>query len=728
MKQVVLKIGGMSCSACSNSLEKFLKKQEGIFDANVNLVMASAAISYDEKISLKELESMVNKSGFKSLGLFKIEDESKDQKRFTILLVFATLSLFLLYVTMGHMVGLPMFSFFNSHSHPLNFGILCLILVIPYLIYGFDIFKAGIKNIFYLSPNMDTLVTIGVFASFIYSFVNLILIASKISDNANGLYFESSAIIIFFVKLGRFVDYKIKNKTKNAIKELVQITPDKAKKKTDDGYIDITIDLVQVNDLLVASTGDKVAVDGIVEDGLCYIDQSFLTGESRPVKKQKGDKLVAGSIILSGSIIYSAKKIGKDSTISEIVRLVVDATNTKTQISRIADKVSSIFVPTIILIALISFTCYLIITKDFSRSINVFVSLLVVACPCALGLATPLAIVISVGILAKNGIIIKNSQVLELSNKVNTIIFDKTGTLTYGKLSISQKFTYVDDLSDYIAAIEARSNHPIASAFSKFHKKYSVTDYQTFEGMGICGTIDNNKIYLGNRKLVEHLGIINNHIEDENLLKQNGNTIIYAIMNSQIYELYGIKDVIRDSSKSLITKLKQIGITPVMLTGDNDEVAKITAQEIRNEKYYSNIMPSEKLNYIKDYQNNNQVVMMVGDGINDAPSIAAANVGVSIKGATSIAADAADAIIMSDNLSDLLDLINISKKTIINIKENLFWAFLYNSLMIPIAIGVLLPFGISLNPMIAGMGMTLSSISVLLNTLHLLKFKKKKGV
>lgn len=726
MKKVVLKIGGMSCSACSNSLEKFLKRQDGIIDASVNLVMASANITYDDKLKLSDVEALVNKSGFKSQGLFKFESDKLEKTKLIILIGYAILSVILLYITMGHMIGLPFFELFSPHKNPVNFGILCLIFVIPYLIYGFEIFKNGIKNIFYLSPNMDTLVTIGVIASFTYSLVNLIFLIQGKANNTDGLYFESCCIIIFFVKMGRFIDYKIKNKTKSAINDLVQITPEKAKIKNDNGYEEITIDLVNIDDTLVASTGDKIAVDGIVSLGECYVDEAFLTGESKPVKKRKGDKVIAGSIIHNGYIEYLAKRIGKDSTISEIVHLVVDATNTKAKISRVADKVSSIFVPSIIGIALISFVIYLIVTKSFSTSINIFVCILVVACPCALGLATPLAIVTSTGVLAKLGILIKKSSILEVACKIDTIVFDKTGTLTYGKLKISEKITYIDSLIEDVALIESKSNHPISSAFKEYIKNNEVQNFKTYEGMGISGEIDGRTIYLGNRKLVESLNIKNDHIDDEERLANNGNTIIYCIMNQEIYELYGIKDTVRDNVQELIKELKELKIESVMLTGDNDAVANIVGNSIGIDKVISNVMPKDKAQYIKELTDNNKHVMMVGDGINDAPSLAQATVGVSVHSGTSIAADASDVILMKDDLSRIIDLIKISKKTILNIKENLFWAFFYNILMIPIALGALLPLGIKLNPMIAGIGMTLSSICVLLNALRLLKYKKKK--
>lgn len=725
MKKIILKIEGMTCSACSNSLEHFLKKQPHIIDASVNLVMASATITYDDELNIKDLETIVNKSGFTSRGEYKINDDKKNTKSFVWLMIFLALTILFMYFTMGHMLKIPQIPFFDKHHNPINYGILCLVLTIPFLIYGFDIIKMGIKNIFYKSANMDTLVTLGVASSFIYSIVNLLLIIIGKKNDIEHLYFESVAMVIFFVKLGRFLDQSIKNKTKNAIEELVQITPENAKRKNNEGFETITIDLVSKGDILVSSAGDKISVDGTVTSGECYVDEAFITGESKPVKKQIGDNVIAGSILYNGYIEYEAKKIGKESTISEIVKMVIDATNTKPKISKIADKVSGIFVPSIIGIAIIVFILYLIISKDFNLSINTFVTILVVACPCALGLATPLAVVTSIGTLAKINILIKNGEVFEIANKIDTIIFDKTGTLTHGKLNVSKKITYINDLENYVSILEAKSNHPIATAFTSSINK-DVHDFEVLPGMGIKGTIDNNTIYVGNRKLVEELGVANNHLDEESELAKNGNSIVYVIMDNEIQQLYGIKDTIKENSFELINRLKDLNIKTIMLSGDNKETAQIVAKSLGIDEVIAEALPSAKQKFINELLDNNHYVMMVGDGINDAPSLAKASIGVSIKSATNVAVDSSDVIIMNNDLLKIIDFLKVSKKTILNIKENLFWAFFYNLLMIPIAAGALISLGITFNPMIASIGMTLSSLCVLLNALRLTIYRKKK--
>ena len=433
MKKINLKIGGMSCSACSSSLEKHLKKQDGIIDASVNLVLAQTLITYDEKkLNYKDFDKFINDVGFQNLGEYKFEEDKKNNKKI-ILLVFLLILVLLMYVSMAHMIHLPVIPFLHRIDYPINYSLCLFILTIPFLIYGFEIIQSGIKNIFYRHPNMDSLVTVGVLASFIYSTINMILIINGNSSYVEHLYFESCAMIIYFIKLGRYIEHKSKEKTKEAIKELVQITPEKAYLKKDGEVVEVSIDEVKKGDILVCKPGQKFAVDGEIVKGSTHIDESFITGESIPSKKSVNSEVVAGSICIDGYVEYRALRIGKDSVVSEIVRLVIEASGTKAPIARLADIASLYFVPFIFIIAIITFIIYLFI-GDFNSAIIHFVTVLVVACPCALGLATPLAIVVSEGKCAKNGILVKSSEILENVNKVDTIFFDKTGTLTYGKL------------------------------------------------------------------------------------------------------------------------------------------------------------------------------------------------------------------------------------------------------------------------------------------------------
>lgn len=728
MNKIDLSIGGMSCSACSSGLEKYLNKQKGIVDASVNLVLAMATIKY-EGIDIKDIERYIKEAGFESLGPYDLFKEKKDKNIKRNLIIYSVLVLILLYVSMSHMVGLPTIDFLNMENYANNYSICLLFLTIPFMIYGLDIFKSGYKNLTHKTPNMDTLVSIGVLSSFVYSLFSSIMIILGKDMFVHNLYYESAGVVIYFIKLGRYIDSKSKEKTKDAIKSLVQITPMKALVKTKDGEKEVTIDEVKVGDILICKPGMKFAVDGIIVDGSTHADESFITGESKPNKKTISDKVVAGSLNIDGSVLYEAKAIGKNSTISEIVRLVVEASNTKAPIARFADRVSGYFVPSIILIAVITFISYLLLGKGINDSLVHFVNVLVVSCPCALGLATPLAIVVSEGVCAKNGILVKNSETLENSYKVNTIVFDKTGTLTYGNLKINKINNYSDykdsELNIIISSLESKSSHPIASAFKNEKLKLKeVTNYKNIDGIGLEGKIEDNKYYIGNARLFEKLKIENNYSDDEKELTNDGNSILYVIENKKVIALVGVKDIIRDDAKKIINELN-VSREVIMLTGDNEVTANVIAKELNINNVISNVLPSEKVKEIKNLMEEN-IVMMIGDGINDAPSLATSSIGVSIGSGTDIANDSSDVILMNDNLVNIVNLINISKSTIKIIKENLFWAFFYNICMIPISIGLLSRFGINMNPMIAGLSMTLSSVTVMLNTLRLKRVKVRK--
>lgn len=724
MKKVILKVEGMSCSACQNRIEKYLNKQDGV-SASVNLVMAQALIEYDEeKVALSDLDRFIEEAGYKSLGIYYEELEEKKDNTKYYLIGFAFLIIVIMYISMSHMIGFPVIPFLHMINHPINYGVALFILTIPFIIFGFDILKSGIVKLIHKSPNMDTLVTIGVLSSFIYSIVNLILIVLGNNMLVENLYFESSAMIIFFIKLGRFIDKHSKEKTKEAIKELVQITPQSAIIKTKSGEKELTIDEVKKGDILICKPGMKIAVDGIITSGETHLDEAFITGESNPIKKSKNDKVIAGSINVDGYIEYKAEKIGPESIISEIVRLVVEATSTKAPIGRLADKVSGYFVPGIMIIATITFISYLLLGYPFNESIISFVTVLVVACPCALGLATPLAIVVSEGECAKEGILIKTSETLENVNKIDTIVFDKTGTLTYGKLKISKINNYSkyknNELLTIIASLENNSTHPIANAFKDYYdSKIKVDNFKNISGVGLFGNINKKVFYVGNNKLFKKLDIKNEYLKEEKELIENGNSIIYVFENNKVIALIGVKDIIRENAKATIKELIKLNKEVIMLSGDNDITANIIAKELGIDKIIANVLPSEKEKVIKKLINNNHKVMMVGDGINDAPSLASATIGVSVNSGTDIAGDSADIILMQDDLSKIVSLFNISKKTVRVIKQNLFWAFIYNILMIPLAIGLLKPLGFSITPMIASISMTISSLCVVFNSLRL---------
>ena len=734
MKKIILSIDGMTCSACSNGLEKYLLKQDGIINASVNLVMSNALIEYDEsKLNQKNIEEFVKKAGFKSLGLYtdiKTKNNAKNNK--ILFIIFLILAIVLMYVSMGHMVGLPTFEFLNMHTHPISYALALLILTIPFIIYGFDIIKSGFKNLIHKAPNMDTLVAIGVLSSLLYSIYNMYMLIRGDSSYVEHLYFESAAIVIFFIKLGRYIDGVSKDKTKEAIQKLVQITPKDATIKVEGKEKRVTIDEINKGDIVISKPGERISVDGEIIVGKTHLDESFITGESKPIVRTIGDKVIAGSINYDGYIEYKAERIGRDSTISEIVKLVIEATNTKAPIAKIADKVSGYFVPVVIIIAFITFLVYLTLGLGFASAINTFVTILVVACPCSLGLATPLAIVISEGVCATNGILVKKSETLENASKINTIVFDKTGTLTYGTLKIAEILNYSnlsnDELIQLTGSLEEKSTHPISKAFREYLetnkiKLLNVEKFEDISGYGITGIIDDNTILVGNSKLLDRNNIENNYKGQEGILAEKGNSIIYIVKNSEILGIIGVNDIIRENAKEIVSTLKHTDIDVIMLTGDNEKTAKSIADILEIKNVIANVTPSEKTKIIKDLKEEGKIVMMCGDGINDSPALALSDIGVSVNSGTDIARDSSDVILTKNDLSSIINLINISKKTIKNIRQNLFWAFFYNTLMIPIAMGVLSPFGIAINPMIASLAMVLSSFTVILNALRLKKIK-----
>lgn len=731
MQKVILNIKGMSCSACSNSLEKYLNKQNGIINATVNLVLSQASIEYNDNLSIEDLNKFISDAGFESLGIYDETKINKTNKSNKIIIPITFLTILVLYISMSHMLSLPSIPYLDMMKNPINYTISLLILTIPYLIYGFDIIKNGYKNLIHSHPNMDTLVFIGVLSSLIYSIYNTILLLKGNTSLVDSLYYESCIVVIYFIKLGRQIETKNKEKTLDAIKELVTITPSYALLKVGNEVKEVTIDEIKENDILVCKPGMKLAVDGVITNGTTHIDESFITGESIPSKKEKGNKVIAGSLNIDGYIEYKAEKIGKNSTISEIVRLVVEATNTKSPISKLADKASGIFVPLVMLIATITLISYLLLGYNLNISLTRFVTVLVISCPCALGLATPLAVVVAMGITARNGILIKTSEVLEAINKVDTIVFDKTGTLTYGNLKISKLCNYSNynnsKLLNIVSSIESKSNHPIASAFKTNDKLQKVTSFKNIDSIGLKGVINNKEYYVGNNKLIKKLKINNTHSKDELDLVNNGNSIIYVIEDNNIIALIGVKDIIRKEAKEVIKKLDNMNKNVIMLTGDNEITAQVIAKELGIKEVIANVLPKEKSEKIKELMNNNKYVMMVGDGINDAVSLVTANIGVALSSGTDIANNSADVILMNNNLINIINMFHISKKTITNIKQNLFLAFFYNICMIPLAIGLLSKWNINMNPMLGSIAMTLSSITVVLNALRLKNIKLEGG-
>lgn len=719
MKKIQLKVDGMTCSACSSGLEKYLLKQSGILSCNVNLILGMVSIEY-ENLTVSEIEEFISQAGFDSKGEYSYTDDSKIfQIRKRNLVIFFLLLLFLMYVSMGHMLSFG--ELFSYDTYPIYYGMLLLGICILFLIYGFDILKSGFLNLIHRMPNMDTLGLFSVFFSFSYSVYGLIEILLGHTMFMHQLYFESVCMILYFVKLGRFIENVSKNKTTSTIKNLVTITPKTAMVKKDGQFLSVSLDEVSLDDILLCRPGEKFSVDGIVVDGESHVDEAFITGESAPVFKQKGKMVLAGSMNYDGVIYYQAKRIGKESVVSHIVSMVVESLNKKNKVERLADKISGYFVPFIFLVALVSFIVKLLLGFSFFSSFSSFVTVLVIACPCALGLAVPLVMSVSLGLCAKRGIVVKNSEVLEKMKNVGHVIFDKTGTLTYGKLKIYRMFSYQENdkqLYQILCSLESQSTHPIASAFPK-DNLLPVSNFHELPGLGICGVVEKKKYYVGNLKLVGKVGLKQSHRKDYQALTKQGCSILYVMDDDGILGLVGVRDTVREDMKDVIFQLEHLGIMTVMLTGDNLEVANAVAEEVGIHQVHADVLPEDKATIVKDYVSTSGSVVMIGDGINDAVALVEADVGISISSGTDVANDASDVVLMNHNLSNLLDFIDISKKSYRVICENLFWAFFYNICMIPIAAGLFEGFGIVLNPMLASLFMTISSLTVVFNSLRL---------
>ena len=717
MKNIILNVGGMTCSGCSAGLEKYLNKQDGIFSASVNLVLATVKIEYDENLlDVNKLNKFIEESGFTSYG----EEYNKNKRkpeRF-VLLIYTVLTILLMYISMGNMFKIKMPNIIDMHSNPIIYAVSLAVITFLYFIYGFDIIKSGIKNLVNKMPNMDSLIMIGVIVNYLYSLFNMILVFRGDMNGLHHLYFEASAMTILFVKIGRFIDKNNRIKATDAVKGLVSVTPKNAVKLVDGEEKTVTINEISKGDIIVCRPGEKIAVDGIVRKGRTNINEALITGESKPVHKEIGDEVIAGSINCNGYIEYEAVRIGRETNISNIVKMVVEATNSKTEIQKFVDKVSGIFVPAIFIIAVLASILNFVIIRDISIAVNVFVTVLVVACPCALGIATPLAMVVSIGKLSKNGIFIKSSESLEILKDIKNVVFDKTGTLTNGKFSIVEK-NISDENMLILQSIEFNSKHPIAQSICEFSNfnKIEVTNFREIEGYGLQADIGNTTYYVGSSKFVKEQCINNIDENDEERFLSKGYTIVYLFNNDGVLGIVGLADTVKDGVKDLIQELKNMNKNIYMLTGDNEAAAKIIANEIGIDNVESNLTPKQKLVYVSNMNDDTNSVMMVGDGINDSPSLKSAAIGVSVEGGSDISADSSDIILMNSNIGIISLLLKVGKKTNRIIKQNLFWAVFYNCLMIVIATG-LLP--IHINPMIASMAMMMSSLMVVFNSLRLL--------
>ncbi|SFB05512.1 heavy metal translocating P-type ATPase [Clostridium frigidicarnis] len=738
------KIEGMTCAACAKAVERICRKLDGVEEASVNIATEKLTITFNPSVTrVSDIKNAINKGGYKALNIDDANSSNNSDKkfdemkglwrRFIISLIF---TIPLLYVSMGHMIGLPIPTFLNPSYNALNFALAQLILTIPVVYEGRNFFKIGFKALITKNPNMDSLISIGALAAVFYGIFALIQISKGNNHYTHELYFESAATILTLITLGKYLESITKGKTSEAIKKLMNLAPKMATVIKDDKEILIQLDEVMTNDILVVKPGEKLPVDGVIIEGETSIDESMLTGESMPVDKSIGSNVIGASINKNGYIKYKATKVGNDTALAQIIKLVEDAQGSKAPIAKLADIISGYFVPIVISLAIISSLAWYISGKDVVFSLTIFISVLVIACPCALGLATPTAIMVGTGKGAENGVLIKSGEALETTHKINTIIFDKTGTITEGKPKVTDIITISGDKETILsmaASCEKASEHPLGEAIVNYAKDNNidfkpVEYFKSISGKGIEAFIENKKIFIGNSRLMIENNI---HMKDGDVIGENlskeGKTPMFMSVDGQLSCIIAVADTVKLSSSKAIDVLHSMGISVIMITGDNYNTAKAIANQVNIDNVIAEVLPENKAEEVKKLQQKGKVVAMVGDGINDAPALAASDIGIAIGSGTDIAIESADIVLMRSDLMDVPTAINLSKKTILNIKENLFWAFGYNSLGIPVAMGIWYAFGGKLlNPMIAALAMSFSSVSVLLNALRLKGFKAFK--
>ena len=739
IKDYTFKVEGMTCSACANRVERVTQKIEGVELAVVNFATEKLTIKLDADVaSYGQVKAAVEKAGFQLVSeedTIKGEEKKHDEAsklliRFIISLIFAVP---LLIISMGHMVGMPLPHLIDPMMNPFNFGIVQLILTLPVVMAGYKFYQVGIKNLIQLSPNMDSLIAIGTLTAFFYSVFGIYKITQGDASYAMHLYFESAAVILTLITLGKYLEAVSKGKTSQAIKALMGLAPKTATIERNGRELEVPIEEVVVGDLVLVKPGEKLPVDGEVIEGSTAIDESMLTGESIPVEKTVGSVVIGASINKTGFIKYKATKVGRDTALSQIVKLVEDAQGSKAPIAKMADIISAYFVPIVIGLAILSSVAWLLAGETGVFALSIFISVLVIACPCALGLATPTAIMVGTGKGAEYGVLIKGGEALETTHKLSKLIFDKTGTITEGKPKVTDIVTTnlsEEQLLIYAASAEKGSEHPLGEAIVRaaIDRGYQLCELQSFNaipGHGIEVSIQGKQMLLGNKKLmIEKTIDVSSLSETSDQLAYDGKTPMYMAIDGQLAGIIAVADTVKESSKKAIETLHQMGIKVAMITGDNQKTADAIARQVGIDLVLAEVLPADKANEVKKLQETGVKVGMVGDGINDAPALAQADIGIAIGSGTDVAIESADIVLMKSDLMDVSTAIKLSKATIRNIKENLFWAFAYNVLGIPVAMGLLhLLGGPLLNPMIAAAAMSLSSVSVLLNALRLRRFK-----
>ena len=736
-------VEGMTCSACSAHVDRAVRKLNGVISCNVNLLSNTMEVEFDEKkLTTSDIEKSVKDAGYKAYTSSVKSSKKKDTALVKLIVCFSLLVI-LMYLTMGHMIGLHLPKFLSGTANALRYAGVQLILIVPILIIYNHFFISGYKKLFKGAPNMDSLIALGATASIIYGIFAMIRMTQGLNSGDLGLvdeyrhnlYFESAGMILTLVSFGKYLESLSKKKTTNAITKLIGLAPKTARVIKNNEEVVIDAKDVNVNDIVIVKKGDLVPVDGVVIDGSASIEEANITGESMPVLKNKKDEVYSSTICTAGYLKIKALKVGEDTSISNIIKLVEEASNSKAPISKLVDKIAGVFVPVIISIAIATLVVSYLILKDFELSFNFAISVLVIACPCALGLATPVAIMVGTGKGAENGLLIKNAEILEKAHLVKTVVLDKTGTITEGKPRVTD-FILIDITVDVLAiayTLEIMSEHPLASAIcdyarSKYSDIFDCEEYYQLDGFGIKGIIDNDEYYIGNDKIFKEYNIFDSElIHRINLLSKEGKTVLVVTKNKEVVGLFAIKDPIKPTSISAVKALKEKGIKVVMLTGDNIDTANSIAFEVGIDNVIAGVLPIQKQEVIKQEMSIcDGLVAMVGDGVNDALALTTADLGIAIGGGSDVALESSDIVLLRNDLLDVLNVINLSKRVLNTIKGNLFWAFFYNCIGIVLASGLLYGLGIKLNPMIGSLAMSCSSVFVVCNALTINFFKVEK--
>lgn len=744
------KVTGMSCAACSAHVEKAVKQLNGAKNVQVNLLTGSMEVNFDENLlSDDDIIKAVINAGYGASSENKdspapqnTNDEVK-QMKFRICVSFAFLVV-LMYISMGHMIGIPLPSFLSGAENAVSFALTQFLLTLPIVIVNRKYYINGFKSLAHSAPSMDTLIAVGSGASLIYGIFALYQIGyglghndiDKVHHYMHDLYFESAGMILTLVTLGKYLESRAKKQTSEAISKLMDLRPKTATVLRDGKEITISANEIVIGDEIIVRAGQSVAVDGVITSGNAVLDESALTGESLPVDKQAGDSVISASISKSGYFTFKATKVGDDTTLSQMIKLVEQASSSKAPIAKLADKVSGVFVPVVLCIALITFIAWSVAGKDFSFALSNAITVLVIACPCALGLATPVAIMVGTGVGAKNGVLFRSAEAIEHLHNVKAVVLDKTGTITEGKPAVTDIITLngfnQNELLQLAYSLEKPSEHPLATAVVDYCESKGIninnaSDFKTIAGKGITANIDGFNCISGNPKMLCEFGIDTKCAENHALnLSNNGKTPLYFAKNNKLVGIIAVADSLKPSSKQAVTELEKMGISVTMLTGDNEITANAIAKQVGIKNVIAGVMPQDKEKTVKSLQASGNITAMVGDGINDAPALARSDIGIAIGAGTDIAIESADVVLMKSDLMDAVNAIRLSKAVITNIKQNLFWAFIYNIICIPVAIGIFYPM-LRLTPMIASGAMSLSSVCVVTNALRINGFKALKS-